>query len=312
MRDYGKVHTSFWASSNIRAMSEDGRALAMYLLTCPHGTIAGVFRLPDGYACEDLQWGTDRVVLAFAELFRNGFANRCETTKWVWVVKHLDWNPPENPNQRKSAAKVASQIPAECAWKRDFMRVCGDFLGLKQEPEQNGSATVSEPFPNQEQEQEQEQEEPLLPPPAAPIPSAQPELLPAVADAPAPRAKPVVDTALQAACHETWRAYGAAYVERYGVPPIRNAKVSSQVRQLVQRLGHEESPLVAAWFVGHPNGFYVTKGHDIGALLADAEKLRTEWATGRVMTAGKARQSDRAGTTMAALAEVLAEQGETL
>lgn len=25
MRDYGKVHTSFWASANIRSMSEDGR-----------------------------------------------------------------------------------------------------------------------------------------------------------------------------------------------------------------------------------------------------------------------------------------------
>ena len=107
MRDYGKVHTSYWTSSNIRAMSEDGRALAMYLLTCPHGTIAGVFRLPDGYACEDLQWDSERVKKGFAELFQNGFANRCETTKWVWIAKHFEWNPPENPNQKKAAATVS-------------------------------------------------------------------------------------------------------------------------------------------------------------------------------------------------------------
>lgn len=75
MRDYGKVHTSFWASANIRNLSEDGRALALYLLTCPHGTIAGVFRLPDGYASEDLQWTSKRVREGFAELFANGFAN---------------------------------------------------------------------------------------------------------------------------------------------------------------------------------------------------------------------------------------------
>lgn len=136
----------------------------MYLLTCPHGTIAGVFRLPDGYACEDLQWSPERVVEGFAELFRNGFANRCETTKWVWVIKHLEWNPPENPNQRKSAAKVSMQIPDDCAWKADFMRVCGESLGLELAPKTNGSATVPQPLPNQEQEQEQEQVNPIAQP----------------------------------------------------------------------------------------------------------------------------------------------------
>ena len=157
MRDYGKVHTSFWTSANIRALSEDGRALAMYLLTSPHGTIAGVFRLPDGYACEDLQWDTARVSKGFAELFDKGFANRCETTKWVWVIKHFDWNPPENPNQKKSAAKVGSQVPDECAWKQEFMRACGVFMGIESAPKTNPSGTLAKPFPNQEQEQDKEE-----------------------------------------------------------------------------------------------------------------------------------------------------------
>lgn len=308
MRDYGKVHTSFWASPNVRALSEDGRTLAMYLLTCPHGTIAGVFRLPDGYASEDLQWDAKRVREGFAELLKNGFANRCETTKWVWVVKHLEWNPPENPNQRKSAAKVAMQIPDGCAWKADFMRVCGESLGVELAPQSNGSETVPKPLANQEQEQEQEQEVNLSRGTHPPQPA---ELLPAAADASAPREKPAQESALQAACRETWQAYGEAYMQSYGVAPVRNARVNAQVKQLVQRLG-AEAPHVAAWFVSHPGAYYFTKGHDIGALLADAEKLRTEWATGRVITAGKARQSDRAGTTMAALAEVLAEQGGAL
>ncbi|WP_326999514.1 hypothetical protein [Comamonas testosteroni] len=156
MRDYGKVHTAFWSSSSIGELSEDARMLALYLLTCPHGTIAGVFRIPDGYACEDLKWSSERVAEGFAELFRKGFANRCETTKWVWVVKHFDWNPLENPNQRKSAVKVALQIPAGCAWKLDFMRVCGEIMGLSPEEIANHCGTVSKGFLNQEQEQEQE------------------------------------------------------------------------------------------------------------------------------------------------------------
>lgn len=159
MRDYGKVHTSFWSSQTIRAMSEDARSLALYLMTSPHTTIAGVFRLPDGYACEDLSWSCERVVKGFAELSEKGFADRCETTKWVWIRKHLDWNPPENPNQRKAALKCAEQIPDECAWKARFYGVSWNLLGLPEPPALNGRGTVGEPSLNQKQEQEQKQEQ---------------------------------------------------------------------------------------------------------------------------------------------------------
>lgn len=158
MRDYGKVHSKFWASDDIRSLSDDGRLLALYLMTSPHSTIAGVFRLPDGYVCEDMKWDAARVVEAFAELFAKGFANRCETSKWVWVTKHLEWNPPENPNQRKSAAKIAGSVPAECSWRLDFIEVCGLSLGIEAPAKRNPSPTVPEPFLNQEQEQKQEQE----------------------------------------------------------------------------------------------------------------------------------------------------------
>lgn len=158
MRDYGKVHTTFWSSSTMRKLSEDGRMLALYLLTSPHSTIAGVYRLPDGYVCEDLQWGSERVAKGFAELLANGFANRCETTKWVWICKHLEWNALENPNQRKSAAKVAYSIPDECSWKLEYMRVCGELLGIDPSQFGNPCETVPKPFLNQEQEQEQEQD----------------------------------------------------------------------------------------------------------------------------------------------------------
>jgi hypothetical protein len=159
MRDYGKVHTVVWSSDTFCALNDDGKMLALYLMTSPHSTIAGVFRLPDGYLCEDIGWSPERVAQAFAELLREGFANRCETTKWVWVTKHLQWNPPENPNQRKSAAKVAQGVPDECCWKQEFMQVCGPSLGIGQPQTANPSLTVVKPFPNQEPEQKQEPEQ---------------------------------------------------------------------------------------------------------------------------------------------------------
>jgi hypothetical protein len=149
MREYGKVYTAIWASPTFRALSEDGRTLAMYLLTCPHGTIAGVFRLPDGYVCEDLIWDQERVRKGFENLEENGFANRCARSKWVWVRKFLEWNQPENPNQRKAVNKMIEQVPADCSWKQQFMASLSD-------QDDNHCRTVEEPFLNQEQEQEQE------------------------------------------------------------------------------------------------------------------------------------------------------------
>lgn len=145
MRDYGRVHTSFWTSETTRSLSEDARNLALYLLTCPHNTIAGVFRLPDGYVCDDLQWTSERVSKGFSELLANGFANRCETTKWVWIYKHLKWNPPENPNQKKSAEKLAKLVPEKCSWLPNFIGECGDFFGMENKPFRNPSATLSKP-----------------------------------------------------------------------------------------------------------------------------------------------------------------------
>lgn len=88
-----------------------------------------------------------------------------------------------------------------------------------------------------------------------------------------------------------WDAYAEAYQARYGVQPVRNAKVNSQLRQLVDRIG-ADAPAVAAFFVTHNGSWYVSKAHSVGSLLNDAEKLRTEWATQRKVTQTEARQAD--------------------
>lgn len=156
MRDYGKVYSTFWSSATTAKMSEDGKLLALYLMTCSHSTIAGVFRVPDGYVCEDLGWTLERVQQGFAELSAKGFANRCETTKWAWVCKHLEWNKPENPNQRKAAAKIAVSVPDECAWKRDFMRACAEVLAIELPANPNPPGTVGKGLANQKQKQKQD------------------------------------------------------------------------------------------------------------------------------------------------------------
>lgn len=108
------------------------------------------------------------------------------------------------------------------------------------------------------------------------------------------------ETDLQAACRATWAAYATAYRTRHGVAPVRNAKVNSNVRQIVQRLGHTEAPLVAAWFLTVNERYVVQNMHDLGALLTKCEAYRTQWATGRQVTEEAARQTDKTQTNLGA------------
>lgn len=105
----------------------------------------------------------------------------------------------------------------------------------------------------------------------------------------------------------TWLAYSTAYRDRYGVDPVRNATVNGQLAQLVARLGAEEAPPVAAFYLTHRNQFYVQKGHPVGLLLQDCEKLRTEWVTQRQVTVAQARQEDQTQTNLNAFGPLLAE-----
>ncbi|WP_134709547.1 helix-turn-helix domain-containing protein [Stenotrophomonas maltophilia] len=108
------------------------------------------------------------------------------------------------------------------------------------------------------------------------------------------------ETELQAACRATWTAYATAYRDRHSVAPVRNAKVNANVRQIVQRLGHSEAPLVAAWFLTVNERYVVQNMHDLGALLAKCEAYRTQWATGRQVTEEAARQTDKTQTNLGA------------
>jgi hypothetical protein len=104
---------------------------------------------------------------------------------------------------------------------------------------------------------------------------------------------------------EAWAGYAAAYEARYSVEPVRNASVNAQMAQVVGKLGADEAPAVAAFYVSHQNGLYVSAMHPVNLLLRDAEKLRTEWVTNRQTTRTQAMQADRTQTNANAFAGML-------
>lgn len=91
---------------------------------------------------------------------------------------------------------------------------------------------------------------------------------------------------------EVWADYRSSYHDRYHVDPVRNMQVNAMLSKLVDKLGKEEAPLVAAFYLKHNNPFYVQKRHPVNLLLQDAEGLRTQWATGIKATTNEARNME--------------------
>jgi len=107
----------------------------------------------------------------------------------------------------------------------------------------------------------------------------------------------------------TWAAYSDAYKIRYSVEPIRCAATNAMIKRIVAALG-KESPQVATFFVSHNGHKYVSAMHQIGYFASDCAKLRTEWATGTMMSTTQATQIDRSMANYNAFAPLLAEARE--
>lgn len=113
-----------------------------------------------------------------------------------------------------------------------------------------------------------------------------------------PRAKPAAlqppqDAQLSVhaqACRDTWASYARAYEAKTTRPPMRNAKVNAQIKQLVQRVGAENAPGLVRFYVEQVTDPYYTKNvWPLGALLAQAEGFVTQWQTGRTFSHDQAK-----------------------
>lgn len=91
---------------------------------------------------------------------------------------------------------------------------------------------------------------------------------------------------------KTWEAYRQAYLQRYGVEPIRNAQSNALIANLVKLVGGAEAPQLAWFYVWHNKGWYVQNRHALKHLIADVQAVRTDWLRNEQMTAKQAMQAE--------------------
>jgi len=127
MRQYGIIESKFWPWANRHQLTDQGKLLAVYLLTGPHSNSVGVYYLPPGYVSADLHWPFRTVTQTLAELFRNGFARVCESTDFAFLPDYIPHNLPANPNVGKKMAGELAAIPRQFSYWSELQRVLKPF-----------------------------------------------------------------------------------------------------------------------------------------------------------------------------------------
>ena len=74
--------------------------------------------------------------------------------------------------------------------------------------------------------------------------------------------------------------YSEEILKRYKAKPTYNAKIGGMFSNLANRLPKADIPEVIRHYVRSNENYYVTKRHQVGDLLKDAEKLHLEWKAG--------------------------------
>ena len=117
MRDFSKISPALWHSKRFNNLpSDDGRYLYLYLLTNEHQTSAGCYRLPDGYATNDLGWELSRYVSARQELVAADLILFDESESVVMITRWFQHNPPMSDSHFIGIERVLTKLPSQNIW----------------------------------------------------------------------------------------------------------------------------------------------------------------------------------------------------
>jgi hypothetical protein len=109
---YAQINRKLWNTSKFRHLSKDARELFLYLISCPHGNMLGLFVLRPGYAIDDLQWlSREQFTQSFDELLQNNLFKYDPECQIILDMEQLKKHPPINPNQVTACIKIINSLP---------------------------------------------------------------------------------------------------------------------------------------------------------------------------------------------------------
>ena len=164
MRDYGVVSPKFWIGETGKALRGNAPAqvLALYLMTCPHANMIGVFHCPVLYMAHETGLGMEGASKALQSLIEAKFCTYEESSETVFVHRmaafqigdHLS----EQDKRCKGVEREWNNIPSRQLQQAFFAIYSVAFHLPKQSKKARDTEAPSKPPRSQEQEQDQEQD----------------------------------------------------------------------------------------------------------------------------------------------------------
>lgn len=108
---FGTVDVGLWKHPDFKILDDDAKLLFLHLKTCDNMNMIGCFYQPIGYMTADLNWSPQKVKQTLSKLFKNDFIRVDEAIEMVFLPKHLNKHPLQNPNQGKGAERLFDEIP---------------------------------------------------------------------------------------------------------------------------------------------------------------------------------------------------------
>lgn len=119
MRDFSKVSPLLWREKRFKELSSaETKTVYLYLLTCEHQNSAGCYRLPDGYAIEDLAISRETYIAARTELVAQGSILFDESTSELFVSGWFQTNPAMNKKHAMSIERRISELASDTLRER--------------------------------------------------------------------------------------------------------------------------------------------------------------------------------------------------
>ncbi len=108
---YIRIASKFWTDEKIIELDTESKLLYLYILTCPHSNMAGYYRLPKEYIMADLKLLPEGLHKPFTKLLQEGLIKYCEKSFVILIPNYYKYNPIQNKNQAKGAAKKTCELP---------------------------------------------------------------------------------------------------------------------------------------------------------------------------------------------------------
>lgn len=117
MARYYPVSPLFWTDEKVTHWNDQETLLALYLLTCEHRNLEGLFRLPYAYVQADLDWGSAETRDRMGRLIEDGFIEYDKDAKVVFLRNALKFHEPKSAKQVQGAVNALQVVPPTTLWE---------------------------------------------------------------------------------------------------------------------------------------------------------------------------------------------------